>query len=112
MWIFVAPVLTEIAARLVVAEQTAARATDPTVTLECGGRLRLLTARDGTEYLDVVHDPVMGELVVDRDHASLDPRAKGGHWRLPPEDNTATPRILLDHSVAEVFTAFWSRVRG
>ncbi|CCK24573.1 hypothetical protein BN159_0194 [Streptomyces davaonensis JCM 4913] len=80
------------------------RATDLTVTLEHGARLRLLTSPDGTEHLDIVHDPVTGELVVDRDHASLDPRAKGGSWRLPPEGPTTTLRILLDHSVAEIFT--------
>jgi beta-fructofuranosidase len=81
------------------------RATDLTVTLERGGRLRLLTSPGGTEYLDIVHHLVSGELVVDRDHASLDPRAKGGSWRLPSEGSTATLRILLDHSVAEIFTA-------
>jgi beta-fructofuranosidase len=82
-----------------------ARATDLMVTLDRGGRLRLLTSPDGTEYLDIVHHPATGEMVVDRDHASLDPRAKGGSWRLPSEGPTATLRILLDHSVAEVFTA-------
>ncbi|WP_171112811.1 MULTISPECIES: glycoside hydrolase family 32 protein [unclassified Streptomyces] len=82
-----------------------ARATDLTVTLERGGRLRLLTSPDGIEYLDIVHHLVTGELVVDRDHASLDPRAKGGSWRIPSEGPTATLRILLDHSVAEIFTA-------
>ncbi|WP_390899003.1 glycoside hydrolase family 32 protein [Streptomyces cynarae] len=81
------------------------RATDLTVFLERDGRLRLLTSPDGTEYLDIVHHLVTGELVVDRDHASLDPRAKGGSWRLPAEGPTATLRILLDHSVAEIFTA-------
>ncbi|WP_306187355.1 glycoside hydrolase family 32 protein [Streptomyces sp. MK5] len=81
------------------------RATDLTVTLERGGRLRLLTSPDGTEYLDIVHHLVSGELVVDRDHASLDPRAKGGSRRLPSEGPIATLRILLDHSVAEIFTA-------
>ncbi|MFJ5842902.1 glycoside hydrolase family 32 protein [Streptomyces shenzhenensis] len=82
-----------------------ARATDLTVTLERGGRLRLVTSADGSEYLDIVHHPVTGELVVDRDHASLDPRAKRGSFRLPAEGHTATLRILLDHSVAEIFTA-------
>ncbi|WLW58233.1 glycoside hydrolase family 32 protein [Streptomyces sp. YU58] len=82
-----------------------ARATDLTVTLERGGRLRLLTSSDGTEYLDIVHHRVTGEVVVDRDHASLDSRAKRGSWRLPSEGATTTLRILLDHSVAEIFTA-------
>ncbi|MBC2905954.1 glycoside hydrolase family 32 protein [Streptomyces sp. PSKA01] len=81
------------------------RSTDLTVTLERGARLRLLTSPDGTEYLDIVHEALTGDLLVDRDHASLDPRAKGGVWRLPPEGRTATLRILLDHSVAEIFTA-------
>ena len=81
------------------------RATDLTVTLERGGRLRLRTSRDGTEYLDIVHDPLSGELVVDRDHASLDSRAKGGSWGLPSEGASINVRIVLDHSVAEIFTA-------
>ncbi|QOV40864.1 glycoside hydrolase family 32 protein [Streptomyces ferrugineus] len=82
-----------------------ARATDLTLNLERGGRLRLLTSPDGTEYLDIVHHLVTGEVVVDRDHASLDSRAKRGSWRLPSEGSTTTLRILLDHSVAEIFTA-------
>ncbi|MGW0817289.1 glycoside hydrolase family 32 protein [Streptomyces viridiviolaceus] len=82
-----------------------ARAADLAVTLERGGRLRLLTSPDETEYLDVVHHSVTGELVVDRDNASLDSRAKGGIWSLPPEGPNATLWILLDHSVAEIFTA-------
>lgn len=82
-----------------------ARATDLMATLERGGRLRLLTSPDGTEHLDIVHDPATGEVVVNRDHASLDSRAKRGSWRLPSEGSTATLRILLDHSVAEIFTA-------
>jgi beta-fructofuranosidase len=81
-----------------------ARATDLTASLEPGARLRLLTSPGGTEYLDLVHDLACGQVVVDRDHASLDPRAKGGRWHLPKEGRTATLRILLDHSVAEIFT--------
>jgi beta-fructofuranosidase len=53
----------------------------------------------------MVHHVVTGELVIDRDHASLDPRVKEHSWRLPSEVPNATLRILLDHSVAEVFTA-------
>ncbi|MFF6914467.1 GH32 C-terminal domain-containing protein [Streptomyces sp. NPDC012466] len=44
-------------------------------------------------------------MVVDRDHAFLDPCAKGGSRRLPSEGHNVTLRILLDHSVAEIFTA-------
>jgi beta-fructofuranosidase len=81
------------------------RSSDLLVTLDPGASLRLLTSGDGREYLDVRHDADTGEIVVDRDHASLDPRAEGGSWRLPAEQRTASLRILLDHSVAEVFTA-------
>ncbi|CAL9630547.1 glycoside hydrolase family 32 protein [Streptomyces sp. enrichment culture] len=81
------------------------RAFDVTARLERGTRLRLLTSADGGEYLDLVHDPGTGELVVDRDHASRDARAKRGRWRLPPEGEAAEVRVLVDHSVAEVFTA-------
>ncbi|GAB2892800.1 hypothetical protein GCM10027074_71120 [Streptomyces deserti] len=45
------------------------RAGELTVRLGPGGRLRLLTSAAGTEYLDIRHDPVTGELVVNRDHA-------------------------------------------
>ncbi|MBT2443956.1 glycoside hydrolase family 32 protein [Streptomyces sp. ISL-36] len=81
------------------------RCSDVTVSLERGGRLRLLTSPDGGEYLDIVHDAATGEVVVDRAHASADPRAKGGARRLPAEGRHATLRIVFDHSVAEVFTA-------
>lgn len=82
-----------------------ARACDVTVRLADTGGLRLLTAEDGSEYLDIVRDPATGEVVVDRSHASLDVRAKGGHWRLPAGEGPADVRIVLDHSVAELFTA-------
>ncbi|MGC0327827.1 beta-fructofuranosidase [Streptomyces sp. SAI-170] len=81
------------------------RAADVTARLGRGARLRLLTSADGAEYLDLVHDPGTGELIVDRDHASLDPRARRGRWRLPPEGATAELRLLIDHSAVEVFTA-------
>jgi beta-fructofuranosidase len=68
--------------------------------------LRIATAADGGEYLDFVFRD--GELTVDRGHASRDPRAHVGTYRLPlpgiaPGGGTEV-RILLDRSVAEVFT--------
>ncbi|MGP4044019.1 glycoside hydrolase family 32 protein [Streptomyces sp. 2A115] len=71
--------------------------------------LRLVTSADGAEYLDIRIDPAAGELVVDRDHASLDPRAHGGTYRLPcPEATTASAapielRLVVDRSVAELY---------
>ncbi|MEV8559295.1 glycoside hydrolase family 32 protein [Streptomyces sp. NPDC051917] len=68
--------------------------------------LRLLTSPDGSEYLDIALDPATGETVVDRTHASHEPRAKGGSWRIP---RTAEPgesvelRIVVDCSIAEIF---------
>ncbi|MEV4334003.1 glycoside hydrolase family 32 protein [Streptomyces sp. NPDC049597] len=80
-------------------------ACDITARLDTGGGLRLITDAAGGEYLDVVRDPATGEVVVDRSHASLDPRAKGGSWRLPARPGPVDIRVVLDHSVAEVFTA-------
>ncbi|MFJ8054218.1 glycoside hydrolase family 32 protein [Streptomyces luteogriseus] len=71
--------------------------------------LRLVTSADGTEYLDVRIDAGAGELVVDRDHASLDPRAHGGVFRIPcPEAQVAAGapvelRLVVDRSVAELY---------
>jgi len=82
------------------------RACDLTVRLARGGGLRLLTSADGAEYLALTRDRDTGEVVVDRSRASLDSRAKGGSWRLRAEqDGPVELRVLLDHSVAEVFTA-------
>jgi beta-fructofuranosidase len=73
------------------------------------GGLRLVTSVDGAEYLDISIDPVAGELVVDRDHASLDPRARGGTYRVPcPEAKTESGapvelRLVVDRSVAELY---------
>jgi beta-fructofuranosidase len=70
------------------------------------GGLRLLTSSDDSEYLDIALDPGTGELAVERSHASRDPRAKRGSWRIP---RTTAPgehvelRVLIDHSIAEVF---------
>ncbi|MFJ8082407.1 glycoside hydrolase family 32 protein [Streptomyces sp. NPDC096205] len=73
------------------------------------GGLRLVTSADGSEYLDIRIDPTTGELVVDREHASLDPRAHGGTYRIPcPEAKTASGaaielRLVVDRSVAELY---------
>ncbi|MFD8928765.1 glycoside hydrolase family 32 protein [Streptomyces mirabilis] len=73
------------------------------------GRLRLVTSADGTEYLDIRIDPAAGELVVDRDHASLDSRAHGGTYRVPcPEARAVSGapvelRLVVDRSVAELY---------
>ncbi|MFF8844235.1 glycoside hydrolase family 32 protein [Streptomyces sp. NPDC015127] len=80
-------------------------ACDITARLDAGGGLRLVTDTAGGEYLDIGRDPATGEVVVDRSHASLDPRAKGGCWRLPAEPGPVDLRVVLDHSAAEVFTA-------
>ncbi|WP_406482896.1 glycoside hydrolase family 32 protein [Streptomyces sp. NBC_01615] len=73
------------------------------------GRLRLVTSADGTEYLDIRIDTAAGELVVDRDHASLDPRAHGGTYRVPCPEASAVSgapvelRLVVDRSVAELY---------
>ncbi|SCK41541.1 beta-fructofuranosidase [Streptomyces sp. WMMB 322] len=82
------------------------RAFDLTARLETAGAagLRLLTAQDGSEYLDIRLDAAAGELVVDRDHASRDSRAHGGSARMPcPTGRPADLRVVVDHSMAEVF---------
>lgn len=71
--------------------------------------LRLVTSADGAEYLDLRIDSTAGELLVDRDHASLDPRAHGGIYRVPcPEASSASGapvelRLVVDRSVAELY---------
>ncbi|WP_332835359.1 glycoside hydrolase family 32 protein [Streptomyces jeddahensis] len=73
------------------------------------GGLRLVTSADSAEYLDIKIDPAAGELVVDRDHASLDPRAHGGTYRVPcPEARAVSGapvelRLVVDRSVAELY---------
>ncbi|ONI91120.1 glycosyl hydrolase [Saccharothrix sp. ALI-22-I] len=72
----------------------------------CG--LRLETTADGAEHLDIVIDPVADELVVDRDHASLDVRALKGRYRIPPSgarapDGAVDLRVIVDGSIVEVF---------
>ncbi|MFD9041235.1 glycoside hydrolase family 32 protein [Streptomyces bottropensis] len=82
------------------------RTFDLTARLEPTGEagLRLLTTPDGSEYLDIRLDAGAGELVVDRDHASLDPRARGGSYRMPcPTTQPVDLRVVVDHSIAEIF---------
>ncbi|WP_033329523.1 glycoside hydrolase family 32 protein [Streptomyces yerevanensis] len=82
------------------------RAFDLTARLEPTGSagLRLLTTRDGSEYLDIRLDVAAGELVVDRDHASLDTRARGGSYRMScPDDQPVDLRVIVDRSIAEIF---------
>jgi beta-fructofuranosidase len=71
------------------------------------GGLRLLTSNDGEQYLDIHIDPLARQVVVDRDHASRDPRARGGTYRMSCPDavpgGTVDLRIVIDRSVAEVF---------
>lgn len=87
------------------------RAFDLTARLErtaegAAAGIRLVTSEDGTEYLDIGLDPDTGDLVADRNRASLDPRAAGGSWRIPGaarHGQSVGLRVLVDHSVAEVF---------
>lgn len=82
------------------------RAFDLTARLEptADAALRLLTDPDGSEYLDIRLDTEAGELVVDREHASLDTRAHGGSYRMPcPTDRPVDLRVVVDHSIAEIF---------
>ncbi|MEU6183961.1 glycoside hydrolase family 32 protein [Streptomyces coeruleorubidus] len=76
---------------------------DLTARLERAGGLRLVTSADGAEYLDIRVDPTAGELVVDRDHASLDPRAQGGTYRVPCPEASVELRLVVDRSVAELY---------
>lgn len=81
------------------------RAADLTATLSSGSGLRVITSADGEEFLAIDRDEATGDVLVSRNHASLDSRAKKGLWRLPATPGPVELRILLDHSVAEVFTA-------
>ena len=85
-----------------------ARSFDLTARLDVSGQagLRILTNPDGTEYLEIRLDRGTGELVVDRDHASLDQRARGGTYSIPLlTDEPVDLRIIVDHSIAELFTS-------
>jgi beta-fructofuranosidase len=81
---------------------------EPRTTTSAAG-LRLVTSADGTEYLDIRIDPAAGELVVDRDHACLDPRAQDGTFRIPCPEAKASAgapvemRLVVDRSVAELY---------
>ncbi|MEQ4716029.1 GH32 C-terminal domain-containing protein [Nonomuraea sp. B19D2] len=89
------------------------RAFDLTARLEPAGQagLRLLTTADGSEYLDIRVDPAAGELVVDRARASLDPRARGGAYRMPcPGGEPVDLRVVVDHSIAEIFLSTTGQV--
>ena len=73
---------------------------------EATAGLVLATSQDGTERLDVFLDPADGDVVVDRDAASLDVRAKRGVWRVPTRVRPGEHldlRIVIDRSVVEVF---------
>ncbi|WP_051808218.1 glycoside hydrolase family 32 protein [Actinoplanes subtropicus] len=75
---------------------------DLTATLTAGAGLRLDTSPDGTEHLDIRWDAASGRLLVDRDHASRDPRAARGSYALPcPSADDL--RIIVDGSIAEVY---------
>ncbi|MCM3812802.1 glycoside hydrolase family 32 protein [Streptomyces sp. DR7-3] len=68
--------------------------------------LRLYTTADRSEHLDLGLDPATGDLVANRDRASLESRSQGGTWRIPQAaapGTSAELRVIVDHSVAEVF---------
>ncbi|MFF3485616.1 GH32 C-terminal domain-containing protein [Streptomyces sp. NPDC002701] len=72
--------------------------------------LRLVTSADGSEYLDITLDPEAGRLIVDRGHASLEPRARGGSYAVPcpAAARPGTPvelRVIVDRSITEVYLA-------
>ncbi len=72
--------------------------------------LRLITSADGSEYLDIRLDPAAGHLTVDRSHASLDTRARGGSYTLPfpAMQRPGSPvelRVIVDRSIAEIYLA-------
>ncbi|MFP3989714.1 GH32 C-terminal domain-containing protein [Streptomyces sp. E11-3] len=89
---------------------TCAGATDITVRIDFGAEaawgLRVVTGDDPAEYLDLA--VVDGALLVDRGHASGDPRAHVGTCRMPlPQaapGHSVELRLILDHSIAEVFS--------
>ncbi|MDX3645783.1 glycoside hydrolase family 32 protein [Streptomyces sp. MB09-02B] len=68
--------------------------------------LRLVTSPGGSEYLDITLDAGTGEIIVDRTHASREPRAKDGSWRIPrpvEAGESVDLRVVVDHSIAEIF---------
>ena len=81
------------------------RACELRLRLEGDAGLRVTTSLDGREYLEIRRVAESGDVVVDRDHSSLDDRAKRGSWNLPCDGDHADLRVVIDHSVVEVFTA-------
>jgi beta-fructofuranosidase len=88
------------------------RTCDLTAVLRSDGSsasgLRLVTSADGAEYLDIRLDPAAGQIVVDRNRASRDPRARGGVYAMPcPAASVAGAsvelRIVVDRSVIELY---------
>lgn len=88
------------------------RTCDLTAVLRSDGAgasgLRLVTSRDGAEYLDIRLDPAAGQIVVDRNQASRDPRAQGGAYAMPcPAASvlgaSVELRIVVDRSVIELY---------
>lgn len=68
--------------------------------------LRVVTSADGGEHLALRLDPSSGDVVVDRNFASLDDRAKRGSWSIPtgiPPGDSVGLRAVIDHSVVEVY---------
>ncbi|MEW2121664.1 glycoside hydrolase family 32 protein [Streptomyces sp. NPDC005474] len=83
---------------------TARLTVGPTASGTGEGSLRLVTSDDGAEHLDIRLDVTNRQIVVDRDHASLDPRAHGGSYPLPcPTTDPVELRLIVDHSVAELY---------
>ncbi|MFJ8468832.1 GH32 C-terminal domain-containing protein [Streptomyces swartbergensis] len=82
---------------------TAGASFDLTARLQRAGGLRLVASADSAEYLDIRIDPAAGELVVDRDNASVDPRAQGGTCGVPCPAASVELRLVVDRSVAELY---------
>ncbi|WP_328835408.1 glycoside hydrolase family 32 protein [Streptomyces europaeiscabiei] len=85
---------------------TAVLTPDPTGT----SGLRLITSADGAEHLDITVDPSAGRLTVNRNHASLDPRAHPGTYALPcPAAHvpgaSVELRVIVDRSIVEIYLA-------
>ncbi|XUL85338.1 glycoside hydrolase family 32 protein [Streptomyces galilaeus] len=76
---------------------------DLTARLSGDTTLRLLTSADGTEHLTIRRDLTGHHIVVDRNHASLDPRAHGGSYTMPCPAGLVELRLIVDHSIAELY---------
>lgn len=87
-----------------------ASATDLIIRVDFGAEaawgLRIITGDDDSEFLDL--SVVGGALLVDRCHASADPRAHIGTYRMPlPQaapGHSIELRLIMDHSIAEIFS--------